>query len=268
MPSSAAKSAASGAGSGGISPLKCVCLPPYSKICSPFVYVLNVLIPSPRARDDPILAGPDPLAADLDHLAATDRVVERPPADPVARLEHDDRMTGADKLSRRGQPREPGADDHDVHAPARAGPGARPRRLARQHGPGRRGSRADRAPRAARRHSSARHLAAAPLAVERGTGDPRSPRSARTGSRRCRPRAPRRLAAAPSATRRARPTARAPGTATCAPAYARYSGRSWPGRTCRRRRSGSHGRAPALEDRALAVERCVGRLPTRNGLTA
>ena len=65
-------------------------------------------------RQHPVLAGPDPLAAELDVLAALDVGVQDPAADPIACLQHRDRASGLADLLRRGEPREPGADDDHV----------------------------------------------------------------------------------------------------------------------------------------------------------
>ena len=62
----------------------------------------------------PVLGRPDPLPADLDDLAVPDVVVERAPADAVARLEHDRRRPAAPDGARRDQAGKPGADDDDV----------------------------------------------------------------------------------------------------------------------------------------------------------
>src|SRR5204862_5607458 len=64
---------------------------------------------------DPVLRGPDPLAADLDDLAVPEIVVEGPPPDAVARLQHHERLPRLLQLPAGGQPGEPGADDDDVH---------------------------------------------------------------------------------------------------------------------------------------------------------
>ena len=40
--------------------------------------------------EDPVLAGPDPLSAELDDLAVTDRLIDGPATDPVPGLEDDD----------------------------------------------------------------------------------------------------------------------------------------------------------------------------------
>ena len=76
--------------------------------------------------------------------AAGDRPAQHPPADALARLEHRDRVPGARDLARRDEPRQPGPDDDDVLAPARAAarpaarwprprpPGSPPRRRCRR----------------------------------------------------------------------------------------------------------------------------------------
>ena len=73
----------------------------------------EVLAPGPgRVALEPELVGegedlglrrPDPLAADLDHVVgAGDRMVQQPPANPFAGLEHGDRMPGALQFTRGG----------------------------------------------------------------------------------------------------------------------------------------------------------------------
>ena len=69
-------------------------------------------------RQDPVLGRADPLGADLDHLAVADRLVERPAADPVARLEHDHVAAAGAQLARRREPGEPGPDDDHIGIPA------------------------------------------------------------------------------------------------------------------------------------------------------
>ena len=64
-----------------------------------------------------MLGRADPLAPDLDDLARVggpELVVEQPPADAVAGLEHDGRVAGGEHVARGRQAREPGADDGDV----------------------------------------------------------------------------------------------------------------------------------------------------------
>ena len=65
-------------------------------------------------RRDPLLGRADPLAADLDHLAVADLLVEQPAADPVARLDHDRLCPGGEEPTGGDEPGEPGADDRDV----------------------------------------------------------------------------------------------------------------------------------------------------------
>ena len=67
-----------------------------------------------RERREPVLGRPDPLAARLDDLAAADLLVERAPADAVARLEHHHALAGAGQVARGDEAREPGADDDYV----------------------------------------------------------------------------------------------------------------------------------------------------------
>jgi hypothetical protein len=55
-------------------------------------------------------------------------MVQRAAADPVARLEHDDRAPGPDELAGRGQPGQPGAHDGDVGPADGAGGGLGGRR--------------------------------------------------------------------------------------------------------------------------------------------
>ena len=55
---------------------------------------------SPRQRGEPVLGRPDPLPARLHDLAGADLLVERAPADAVARLEHDARCWPARCRSR------------------------------------------------------------------------------------------------------------------------------------------------------------------------
>ena len=62
--------------------------------------------------------GPDVLAAGLGDHPGGDLVVERPPADAVARLEHADLVPGARERPRGAQPGETGADDRHVGAAA------------------------------------------------------------------------------------------------------------------------------------------------------
>jgi hypothetical protein len=75
-----------------------------------------------RAGEDPVLARSDPLPADLDDLAAADRMVERPAPDPVARFEHDHRVPGLGEVAGGAQPGEARADHDDVRASPRSTP--------------------------------------------------------------------------------------------------------------------------------------------------
>ena len=94
-----------------------------------------------------VLRRADELRAEVDDLAAGDRLVEHPPADAVARLEHRDRVPGARDLARRDEPGQAGADDDDVLAAAHAAPARAPlrglggRRAAAARGRGRGGRR-------------------------------------------------------------------------------------------------------------------------------
>ena len=74
-----------------------------------------------------VLGRADPLAADLDDLAAAERVIERPTADPVTGFEHEYGVSGGLDLARRRQPGQAGADDDHVGL-ARAIGGAGPAR--------------------------------------------------------------------------------------------------------------------------------------------
>ena len=60
-----------------------------------------------------VLARADPLAPHLDHLAVADRLVERPPADPVAGLDDEHLAAPGGQLAGGHQPGQPGADHHD-----------------------------------------------------------------------------------------------------------------------------------------------------------
>ncbi len=71
----------------------------------------------PRAGEDVVLTGADPLPADLDHLAVAERMVERPAADSVACLEHDHRVAGVDEIRGGAQAREPGSDNDHIGRP-------------------------------------------------------------------------------------------------------------------------------------------------------
>ena len=75
-----------------------------------------------RQRQQPVLRRPDPLRAELDHLVrpGADRLVQRPAADAVARLEHHDGAPRGREPPGGGEPREPGADDGDVRLPHRS----------------------------------------------------------------------------------------------------------------------------------------------------
>jgi hypothetical protein len=65
-------------------------------------------------RRDPLLGRPDPLAADLDHLAVADLLVEQAAADAVARLEHDRPLAGGGNPAGGDKPGEARSDDRDV----------------------------------------------------------------------------------------------------------------------------------------------------------
>ncbi len=65
-------------------------------------------------RRDPLLGRTDPLAADLDHLALADLLVEQPAADPVTRLDHDRLRSGGEETTGGDETGEPGPDDRDV----------------------------------------------------------------------------------------------------------------------------------------------------------
>ena len=68
-------------------------------------------------RREPVLRRPDPLPARLDDLAGVIRreiLVERPPADPVASLEHHDPLPRAREIPSGHEPREPGPGHHDI----------------------------------------------------------------------------------------------------------------------------------------------------------
>ena len=60
-----------------------------------------------------ILGRADPLAPHLDDLAVADRLVERPPAHPVAGLDDQDLPPLGDQLAGGHQAGQPGADHHD-----------------------------------------------------------------------------------------------------------------------------------------------------------
>ena len=57
-------------------------------------------------RRDPLLGRADPLAADLDHLALADLLVEQPAADAVARLDHDRLRPGGERAGGRRRARQ------------------------------------------------------------------------------------------------------------------------------------------------------------------
>jgi len=117
------------------------------------------------------MTGAHPLAADLDHLAAAERLVEDPSAHPVAGLEHDDPLAGVDEAARGGEAREPRADHDDVDGPGCSRPGARRHGAGQRGGGGRSGGPADqRAPGErplARGAHSARSTSAAARSPER-----------------------------------------------------------------------------------------------------
>src|SRR5690606_22822107 len=61
-----------------------------------------------------VLPGADPLAADLDRLAAGQRVVQEAAADPVPGLQDDRVVPVPDEVARRDQSRDARADDRDI----------------------------------------------------------------------------------------------------------------------------------------------------------
>jgi hypothetical protein len=67
-----------------------------------------------RERRQPVLGGPDPLAADLDDLPVADLLVEGPPAHPIARLDHDHGGAGAHRGAGGRQAGQAGPDHHEV----------------------------------------------------------------------------------------------------------------------------------------------------------
>ena len=174
-----------------------------------------------RPGEDAILARPHPLAADLDHLAVADGVVERAPADAVAGLEDRHRASGAAQVGGRAQPRQPGADHHHVDPPR--GAPARPREAAAALAasasggcPGRRSRRPSRRLAAREAASPSRLHAARAVRGRPGTAGRRSGRSGHSGSGPVRRPARRRSAAGGRGSRRP-PRARAPGTETWGP---------------------------------------------------
>ena len=66
-----------------------------------------------RERGEPVLRGPDPLAANLDDLAVSDVVVEEPAAHPVAGFEHDHGCPAGCERAGGGEPGQ--ARAHDDH---------------------------------------------------------------------------------------------------------------------------------------------------------
>ena len=81
------------------------------------LYVGNVRTPTAVGeRRDARLRRADELAAELGDVPAAEVGVQRAAADAVARLEDDDGVPGGGEPARRGEPREPGADDRDVGA--------------------------------------------------------------------------------------------------------------------------------------------------------
>jgi hypothetical protein len=84
----------------------------------------------PCEREDAVLREADPLAAQLDHRAVTERVIQEAPADAVAGLQHEDREPGGQKVARGGQPGEPGTHNDWVHPVG----GPRMLRLGHEHG--------------------------------------------------------------------------------------------------------------------------------------
>ena len=73
---------------------------------------LDVQLPSQRR--DPVLSRADPLAADLNHLAIADRLVQQSPADALAGLEHQDRPACRRELPGGRQAGKPGPHDDDI----------------------------------------------------------------------------------------------------------------------------------------------------------
>jgi hypothetical protein len=69
-----------------------------------------------------VLRRPDELRAEVDDLAAGDRLVEHPAADAIARLQHRDGVPGASDLARGDQAGQPGAHDDHVLPAADAPP--------------------------------------------------------------------------------------------------------------------------------------------------
>ena len=65
-------------------------------------------------RGEPVLGRPDPLAARLHDLAGADVLVERAPADPVARLEHDHAAAGPLQIAGGHEPGQAGPHDDDI----------------------------------------------------------------------------------------------------------------------------------------------------------
>ena len=65
-------------------------------------------------RGDPILAGADPLPAEVDRRTVGELGRVDAAADAIARLEHDDALPGLDEPPRRAQAAHPGAHHHAV----------------------------------------------------------------------------------------------------------------------------------------------------------
>ena len=61
-----------------------------------------------------MLGRPHPLAAELDHRTAAQILVQQLPADSLTSLDHDDVDACGGEVACRGEPREAGADDHDI----------------------------------------------------------------------------------------------------------------------------------------------------------
>ena len=67
-----------------------------------------------RQRREPVLGGPDPLAADLDDVAVADVLVQHPPADALARFDDQYLHPRGDGRTSRRQAGEAGPDDDEI----------------------------------------------------------------------------------------------------------------------------------------------------------